>query len=980
MEEASNDSDLHDLRTRLMADVAAGKTVVLSKTELASPRVRERLPQLLEGIADTDPAQGQVQVPGYTMLGEIGRGGMSTVHLARHDTLGRHVALKVAPKWIATDPRTHQRLLNEARAMARVKHPNVVAIHDVIETGDSAAIAMEWIDGLTLASLLRELPPQPTAQDMEIVTQKLGTPPESSAQLEKSAMRYLVRVMHDIARAAHAVHEAGLLHLDIKPSNILIRRDGTALLADFGVVRELDLETTHTLTFAGTPVYASLEQLRRDDDAFSPATDVYALGITLYEALARRQPVGDLDLKALVETVAAGRIPLISGVANVAPDLATIVHKSIAPEPALRYPTAAAFADDLLAFLEGRPIQGKPLPRLARVQRWARNEPWKAALVGVLLVLLPISIGIGGYLVAMAPRIEESRRQERIAEAMELKQSTYQQVFLSELGNSSPYEALQKAYELDPSPVSLACLLSALLDEQDPNLAAALQQHAAMIDTNLGLRLVRKKAAEHRSFFTDAEVADLRASGDPTDHYVLALDRVLHADDRGGQGQIARAMQDLEAAYLMWPDDPLLLGLQTWTTSRTHDRQTRESLAQAIQGRWRDNFEAQVWVVISYEFDDPDRALALMRSICAEHSRNRRSTMLLITLVNRLARTESQQQEKLTPQATRHFQEVVELAQRALATGRGCPQITSLHCLARRALGDKDAMPFPDEPMDATWRWGLNPEDDKATLDQRVKQLIAAEWPSHSDLVTCYRRGETLRLEGLLDTIWDKWTATFPDRHGITDNRMRTLFRRAPPGARKDYATWKAIGSLAPKVSCDFERDLPSGIILATGLVMVHDWASLLRHAEDWRTYGAEESAQQAECYLGMAMSRLGDYARAARHLAFATDTPPEKVTGWYRSALVEKAWQLVADGRPTTSSVKRAAECLERYDALPKTAAAGKDGRWIQFVRASVTAAQGDTKRALALAQEARQLTADPQAPDDLNAMLAEAIERWSK
>ena len=546
--ESRSDSDLHSVRIRLAADIAAGRTVVLSKQDLLSPRFRERLPEFLDGIAGTAPRLGQTPVPGYTLLGEIGRGGMSTVHLARHDALGRHVALKMAPRWTADD-RTHQRLLGEARAMARVSHSHVVAIHDVIEVGDTVAIAMEWVDGLTLANLLQELPRQATVEDMQTVTQRLGTPPANAAQLERTTTRYFVQVVHDIARAAHATHQAGLLHLDIKPSNILIRRDGAALLADFGVVREMDLVATHTQTFAGTPVYASLEQLRRNDQAFSAATDVYALGVTLYEALARRHPLAGLDLKALIEAVAAGRVPPLGNVIDVAPDLATIVHKAIAPEPDHRYATAADLADDLQAFLASRPIQGKPLPATARIRRWARNEPWKAALVGALSVLLPVLMGLSVYLVTMLPHIEKSRGDAGLARAMELKQRAFQQSFMHSADAAALLREMTTVLDLDNSLSSLACLLAALHDWQSPELAGVMQKYAARIDDNQGLRMFRQMVQQGRSFFSNSEARTLRESNDPTDAYVLALDRVLRADDRPGEQFLTRGIEDAHAEF-----------------------------------------------------------------------------------------------------------------------------------------------------------------------------------------------------------------------------------------------------------------------------------------------------------------------------------------------------------------------------------------------------------------------------------------------
>jgi serine/threonine protein kinase len=145
------------LRERIARDIAAGRTVSLSAAELAAPELRQRLPQLLEEYEPRRPSPpyGAPRLPGYTILAEIGQGGMSTVYLARHEVLDRHVAVKVVPGYLNGQERARGHLLNEARALAKLRHPHIVTIHDVVESGDTVALAMEWVDGLSLAALQR---------------------------------------------------------------------------------------------------------------------------------------------------------------------------------------------------------------------------------------------------------------------------------------------------------------------------------------------------------------------------------------------------------------------------------------------------------------------------------------------------------------------------------------------------------------------------------------------------------------------------------------------------------------------------------------------------------------------------------------------------------------------------------------------------------------------------------------------------------
>lgn len=330
--EATNSPE--EIRARLDAAIANGKTVVLAPDELDDPSLREQLPQLLEDLSAAHRPQTVIgpKVPGYTILGEIGQGGMSTVYLARQNKLGRHVAIKIAPSWLGGGDRARRMLVHEAHAMARLTHPNIVVIHDIIDVEDTFAIAMEWVDGLTLTGLLRALPKQPHSDDVPLLRAALGTREEQFGNFADTAHRQFAKMIRDVARAVQTVHDNDMLHLDIKPSNVLVRRDGTPLLADFGVTRDLSLETDQTRTFAGTPVYAAPEQMRRDDKNIGPQTDVYSLGVTLYEALARKQPLQGMDVASITKFIESGSMPKLSKFVPVSADLENIVHKAISPE------------------------------------------------------------------------------------------------------------------------------------------------------------------------------------------------------------------------------------------------------------------------------------------------------------------------------------------------------------------------------------------------------------------------------------------------------------------------------------------------------------------------------------------------------------------------------------------------------------------------------------------------------------------------
>lgn len=500
-----------ELRERIADDLASGRTVALPAEVLANPELRGNLPAVFESLqAKERPAAGALQIPGYRIVCEIGQGGMSTVYLAVQERLNRHVALKVVPHWLGGGERARHRLVTEARALAQLAHPHIVAVHDIVQHGDVLAIAMDWVDGLSLAGLLQQLPSTADPLDGQILQRTLGTAPEHQARLEGPAHRIFARMMEQVARAVQHVHDHKLLHLDIKPSNVLVHRSGMPLLADFGVVRELGGEWSQTRSFAGTPMYAAPEQLRRADREIGPHTDVYGLGVTLYELLARRHPFRAHDVSKVLQDIQTGRFPPLQQLAQVPKPLANIVHRAIAPVPADRCPTAAAFADDLKAFLEGGTVQARATSRLDRVRWWVRAQPWLAAM----LLLLCAALGAGGYfgvqLWQALPRLEQM---DRIAgaKAVATEVDYALQMFLvrQEL-EQAELDRLQDLAEKWPTHPDLFATLVSLQSRQDPK--GALRHIDAAERAGLrtrGTQLARQRVTAGRWYFTEEALREV---------------------------------------------------------------------------------------------------------------------------------------------------------------------------------------------------------------------------------------------------------------------------------------------------------------------------------------------------------------------------------------------------------------------------------------------------------------------------------------
>ncbi len=312
------------------------------------------------------PTEGFPQLEGYRVVGELGRGGMGTVYKAWHERLRCWVAIKMLHGTVGGE-----RLRREAEAIARLRHPNIIHIHDVGEyrstVGTVPFLVLEYVEG---GSLARHLAGKPL-------------PPREAAQLVET-----------LARAVEYAHAAGIVHRDLKPANVLLAPGlESPKINDFGLAKDLLGEQVLTASgdVLGTPSYMAPEQVRGKGGSVGPACDLYALGAILYELLVGRPP---FQAASAVETVM-----LVLGEEPIPPrrlqpslprDLEIICLKCLEKEPQRRYDSAAALADDLRRFLDHHPIQARPTSWPRRVGKWIRRNPTLAA--SLLVVLLAVSI------------------------------------------------------------------------------------------------------------------------------------------------------------------------------------------------------------------------------------------------------------------------------------------------------------------------------------------------------------------------------------------------------------------------------------------------------------------------------------------------------------------------------------------------------------------------------------------------------------
>lgn len=370
----------------------------------------------------------------YRVVRPVGRGGMGIVVEAIQESLGRRVALKVLPPNHVASHVQVERFRHEALAAARLNHPNIVPVYGVGLQSGIHYLVMQFIEGVGLDRVIAS-----SGRDRGHLSSLLEVNSASSS-CEKINCQRAVEIVANVADALAYAHEHGVTHRDVKPSNLLLDNKGEIWLLDFGLSK---LDDTDQLTSAGDVVgtlrYLAPERLRGEFDARS---DIYSLGLTLYELLTRRPAFHDVDRVRLLRRIADEEPTAPRTIDPSVPrDLDTIVRKAIAKEPERRYQTAREFLKDLHHFLDGRPISVRRASSFERLYRWGKRNPAVAGLTAVVFGLLfaaAISaLAIAGWLARENQRAIQSQRRAEVAERSARDQLFESFVNQAQLGRSS---------------------------------------------------------------------------------------------------------------------------------------------------------------------------------------------------------------------------------------------------------------------------------------------------------------------------------------------------------------------------------------------------------------------------------------------------------------------------------------------------------------------------------------------------------------
>ena len=510
-----------------VAQICSGCPELVPAVEQALEFAR-RLPALQRGAASSDGFVGRTLAARYLLVDRLGSGAMGVVYKAEDLELRRFVAVKILRMAAFEVEGAESRFERESEALAAIDHSAVVTVHDRGTTEDGEPfLVMELLDGVSLSELIEHAPAldRDGGDDPSWLEQFLN--PESVS--ERSYLRIVVGWVRDLALGLEASHAAGVLHRDVKPSNVFVRADGRAVLLDFGIASFAERES---LTLAGsplgTPAYMAPESLTPKREP-SPRLDVYGLTATLYHLLTHRAPFLGSPTQILSALATRSPAPAARLRPGLPRDLQAILDKGMSPRPAERYASAGAMAGDLQAFLEYRPVKARPLGVVARAWRQVRRS--NAARAAIAVGALALLAGAG---LAWNARRERARalEYERIERQLPPNFAIvgFDNRATTQGGERERlFGLLDRAVEVATDPVPSRLLRAAArLDHGNPRGAA---EDMAFLAERIGSPYVRGLAERYAALAPDADTAaavDQEALPEPTeplDVYIAAFHR-----------------------------------------------------------------------------------------------------------------------------------------------------------------------------------------------------------------------------------------------------------------------------------------------------------------------------------------------------------------------------------------------------------------------------------------------------------------------
>ena len=504
----------------------------------------------------------------YALREMIGRGGQGTVYLADDTRLGRRVAIKVLQTLGPAPPETLERFRREAELASRLDHPGICTVYEGGTAEGVPFIAMQYVDGETLARRLA----------------RVGSPVSRTETLE------VIRTIEVVARALHVAHEAGVVHRDVKPANIMIGSEGDPVVLDFGLARiESGPGLTATGDVFGTPAYMAPEQLRPGRTGVDPRTDVYALGVTLFELLTGTTPFAGTTRAALFDAILTREPDPVTRLnPAVSKDLAIVVATAMTKEADGRYQSAGLLADDLRAVREGRPVAARPIGVVGRVARWARREPLRATVLALALVIPPTAAGIAAYAL---PRLWELEQKERTDEYRRLIAEASSAFSGGRIDEAEGLYLAAGRLVPDSTEVFAGRVLCRRRRGDVEGAVALMEANPEQLERRPSLR--RWLADSLRRVGRDDDAAqvatDVPDPRDALDHFLIGIWGV-----EGGAPQdpttAKRALHHLDLAVMLAPESRLeFVAARCVAAGRAGDVETLQDCMSVLERRWPDS-------------------------------------------------------------------------------------------------------------------------------------------------------------------------------------------------------------------------------------------------------------------------------------------------------------------------------------------------------------------------------------------------------
>ena len=579
-------------------------------------------------ISDQDAAATYNPVGPYQPLKELGRGGQAVVYLAEDLRLNRPVALKVLKGLGPLSETTMRRFRREAEVASRLDHPGICAVYDAGVRDKVPFIAMRFVEGESLARhITRTRKQRSSEKQIRLEGEETSTHHTS----RRDTTTRILQVIEKAARALHVAHEAGIIHRDVKPGNILVTPAGEPVLVDFGLAGDEDgggITLTATGEMPGTPAYMSPEQLAFERIRVDRRTDVYSLGVTLFECLTLEPPFRAATREAMVQAI-QHRAPADARKLNPAlpTDLKVVLETALEKDRDRRYQSALDLAEDLRRVREGKPITAKPVGMIGRMLRYARRRPARAALILMLVLGLPVVTGMGGYIVAHQPEIARQKEQALAEEVERQLMAGYDELSMKDFdepGLGDPQRAtaaFDAALELQHGCAEAVAgkALVLLWQQKAEACLGLLDAHPALEENVPALRGIRVDAL--REFGKKEEAADLEAAIPPPktalEHYLegsrllLGRPNILHHP-----GAVRQAMDHLTRAAFTAPNARILYHSKLAdSVMRLAEATPARQVAKALTTLWPEQPEAWFWAGCALVPVDREESLLAIRQM-----------------------------------------------------------------------------------------------------------------------------------------------------------------------------------------------------------------------------------------------------------------------------------------------------------------------------------------------------------------------------